>query len=58
MFEVGDRVINKWNGVKGNIIKVYKPTACEYQIMVKTDDGRQYHAPLVDWIRIKERGVK
>lgn len=58
MFEIGDRVINKWSGVKGNIIKVYKPTACEYQIMVKTDDGIQYRAPLVDRIRIKERGVK
>lgn len=40
MFEIRDRVINKWNGIKGTIIKVYKPTACEYQIMVKTDDGR------------------
>ena len=29
MFEIGDRVINKWSGVKGNIIKIYKPTACE-----------------------------
>ena len=58
MFENGDRVTNKLSGVKGSIIKVYKPTACEYQIMVKTDDGIQYHAPPVDWIRIKERGVK
>lgn len=58
MFEIRDRVINKWNGIKGTIIKVYKPTACEYQIMVKTDDGREYHAPLVDWIRIKEMGLK
>lgn len=58
MFEIGDRVINKWNGIKGIIIKVYKPTSCEYQIMVKTDDGREYHASLVDWIGIKERGVK
>ena len=54
MFEIGDRVINKWSGVKGNIIKIYKPTACEEQTMVITDDGRKYHAPTKEWRLLQE----
>ena len=54
MFEIGDRVINKWSGVKGNIIKIYKPTACEEQTMVITDDGRKYHAPTREWKLVQE----
>lgn len=54
MFEIGDRVINKWSGVKGNIIKIYKPTACEEQTMVITNDGRKYHAPTREWRLLQE----
>lgn len=54
MFEIGDRVINKWSGVKGNIIKIYKPTACEEQTMVITNDGRKYHAPTREWKLLQE----
>lgn len=57
-FNIGDRIICIESGVVGKCIKFYVPTACEEQTMVITNDGRKYHAPLVDWIRIKERGVK
>jgi len=44
-----DWVICSISGVIGQIIKFYKPTACEEQIMVKTRDERQYHAPKSTW---------
>lgn len=45
---LGDRVICS-TGVKGTVIKIYRPTASEEQIMVRTDDGRMYHAPYHMW---------
>lgn len=45
---IGDRVICS-TGVKGTVIKIYRPTASEEQIMVRTDDGRMYHAPYHMW---------
>lgn len=38
------------SGVIGEVIKFYKPTACEEQTLVRTDDGRQYHAPTKEWV--------
>ncbi len=49
MIKVGDRVICGTSGVVGIVIKKYFPTACAEQIMVKTDDGRLYHAPTTEW---------
>ncbi len=46
--EVGDKVICV-TGVKGIIVKIYAPTASALQIMVRTDDGRLYHAPYCMW---------
>lgn len=48
-FFIGERVICSVNGVVGDIIKFYTPTACEKQIMVRTLDGRNYHAPISMW---------
>lgn len=48
--EIGDKVIFMVSGVKGVITKVYTPTASEMQIMVRTNDGRLYHAPYSTWI--------
>lgn len=47
--KIGDYVICKSSGVIGHIINIYIPTACEKQVMVKTNDGRKYHAPYSDW---------
>lgn len=47
--EIGDKVICNIDGVCGEIVKIYKPTACEKQIMVRTHDGRTYHAPYPLW---------
>lgn len=47
--KLGSRVICTESGVVGTIIKFYKPTASEEQIMVWTDDGREYHAPARTW---------
>ncbi len=43
--KIGDRVICMINGICGVIIQTYTPNACEMQILVRTDDGRFYHAP-------------
>lgn len=48
-FYMGERVICSSSGVVGNIIKFYRPTASEDQIMVRTLDGRKYHAPARTW---------
>lgn len=49
--EVGDRVICIAGGVRGIVIKTYKPTACERQIMVETNDGRLFRAPISLWFK-------
>ena len=46
---IDDWVICSESGVIGRIIKIYTPTACEEQIMVKTRGGRKYHAPAIMW---------
>ena len=48
-FYIGERVICSESGVVGDVIKFYKPTASEEQIMVRTLDGRKYHAPARTW---------
>lgn len=50
-FDIGDRVICTDSGVIGKVLKFYNPTACEEQTLVKTDDGREYHAPTRTWIK-------
>lgn len=49
---IGDKVICQ-TGVIGYVIKIYFPTASAQQIMVKTNDGRLYHAPYSYWGKIK-----
>lgn len=46
--ELGDKVIC-CTGVSGTIVKIYTPTASAPQIMVRTGDGRLYHAPYNTW---------
>lgn len=43
--KIGDKVICCESGVVGTVVKKYFPTACEEQTMIKTADGRLYHAP-------------
>lgn len=45
---IGDEVICN-TGVCGVIVKIYTPTASAQQIMVRTGDGRLYHAPYYMW---------
>ena len=47
--KIGERVVCMLSGVSGVITKIYTPTASEMQIMVRTDDGRLYHAPYSTW---------
>lgn len=47
--KISDRVVCMLSGVSGVITKIYTPTASEMQIMVRTDDGRLYHAPYSTW---------
>ena len=49
VFSIGERVICSESGVIGDIVKFYRPTASEEQIMVRTLDGRKYHAPARTW---------
>ena len=46
---IGDKVICVLNGIRGEIVKIYTPTASAKQIMVRTQDGRLYHAPYYYW---------
>ena len=48
-FNIGDRVICKDSGVIGIVLRFYVPTSCPEQTLVKTDDGREYHAPTNTW---------
>ena len=47
--KTGDRVVCVVSGVRGIITKIYTPTASSMQIMVRTNDGRLYHAPYNTW---------
>ena len=53
--EIGDVVVCMVSGVKGVITTIYTLTASAMQIMVRTDDGRRYHAPYNngDWRTLK-----
>jgi len=53
-FEIGDMIICESTGVIGKAIRFYFPTACEEQTMVRTRDGRKYHAPTRMWRKIAE----
>jgi len=44
-FGVGDKVINKESKISGRVLRFYIPTSCEEQTLIKTSDGREYHAP-------------
>ena len=48
---IGDHVICIMDGVSGVVVKKYYPTACGEQTMIRTEDGRLYHAPTV-WFRL------
>ncbi len=49
MIEIGEIAMCTTSGVIGIVVKKYFPTACSEQIMVKTSDGRFYHAPASEW---------
>ena len=52
---IGDKVICVLSGVSGVIAKTYTPTASAPQIMVRTKDGRLYHAPYSTWRKQDEQ---
>lgn len=54
--KIGDKVVCS-TGVKGIIIKIYTPTASQKQIMVRTTDGRLYHAPYIMWNKEREENA-
>lgn len=52
--KIGDKVICNLSGIYGTVVQIYTPTACERQLMVKTNDGRLYHAPYSTWTKVRE----
>lgn len=50
--KIGDTVYCLITGIKGVIVKIYTPTASSPQIMVRTNDGRLYHAPYSAWEKL------
>lgn len=50
---IGDLVMCSSTGIVGKVINIYKPTACETQIMVLTNNYRYYHAPYSEWCEIE-----
>lgn len=51
-FDIGDRVICTESGVIGRAIQFYYPTTCAEQTMILCDDGRKYHAPSTEFIKV------
>lgn len=49
-FDIDDKVVCTKTGVCGIVEKFYYPTACAEQTMIRTKDGRKYHAPTA-WVR-------
>lgn len=49
--KVGDRVICV-TGIKGIVVQQYLPTASAQQTMIRTDDGRLYHAPTTMFMKL------
>ena len=48
--KIGDRVVLCDDSrITGIVICTYFPTACQEQTLIRTDDGRQYHAPTMMW---------
>lgn len=47
--KIGDKAVCMVSGVCGIVVKIYTPTASAQQIMVRTNDGRLYHAPYNTW---------
>lgn len=53
--KIGDLVICKDSGAIGTALRFYFPTSCKAQLMVKCQDGREYHAPADEWeLLVKE----
>lgn len=52
-FRIGDKVQCISSGVIGYVVKFYVPTSCAEQTMVKTLDGRFYHAQTMDWRKVR-----
>jgi len=48
-FYKGSKVICSEGGVIGIVLSFYTPTSCEEQTKVRTNDGREYHAPTRTW---------
>lgn len=54
--KIGDIAVCDVSGVRGVIVKIYTPTASAPQIMVRTRDGRLYHAPYSTWRKEQDNG--
>lgn len=52
-YDVGDRVVDKENGIIGTVKRFYYPTACGAQTMIVCDDGREYHAPSDHFVELR-----
>ena len=57
-FDIGDRIVCTSSGVVGICTKIYVPTACGEQAMVRTDDGRMYHAPSLEWRKVGDTSIE
>lgn len=44
-FEIGSKVYHSESNITGVILRFYTPTSCEEQIVIRTSDGRMFHAP-------------
>lgn len=53
-YDIGDRVIQVYDRVVGEVVKFYHPTACGQQTMILCDDGRKYHAPSETFAKVSK----
>lgn len=54
-FCTGDYVMcteKEYYGITGIVVNQYNPTACEEQTMIETSDGRRFHAPTREFLKL------
>ena len=51
MININDYVMHE-SGLKGKVIKKYKPTGRDITIQILLNDGRIYYAPINEFIKL------
>ena len=53
-FEIGSKVYHSEMNITGVILRFYTPTSCAEQTVIRTSDGRRFHAPTSEFDSYKQ----